>query len=491
MIGIHNIVNVGLSVTPRGIPNFSVNNLAVFVKETPLDSGSGIEPFYVYGSASAAATDFGIGSNTAKAANLIFSQSPNILSGSGQLLVCPMGTIPATSGSFTTGEILDVSGIAGVADGSIDISVDGATAVEISAIDFTGAAVHNLADVVGVLRPLMPAGISLDLNATLDKIIFNSLSSGTLSTVALSAGATGTDLSTMLNVANGVQVVGVASRSETLVEAALRVSQKVYFGGMLEKYGATETEIMDTANFVQTLNCCFFKAKDLLSTVEQGGILNNIKQMSLSHTRCLYHSTMADEFESAYASRAMSVNFSGSATAITMHLKDLIGVEYDDSINDTVLAKLKAAGVDSYVNAVNVPKVFCQGGNQFYDYVYNLNWFVGAIQVAGFNFLATTNTKVPQTEIGMLGLKNAYARVCEQARTNGMIAAGEWTLADTFGDPETFRRMIRERGYYIYSQPIALQASADRDERKAPVAQIAIKMAGALHSTDVLIIVNK
>jgi hypothetical protein len=46
-------------------------------------------------------------------------------------------------------------------------------------------------------------------------------------------------------------------------------------------------------------------------------------------------------------------------------------------------------------------------------------------------------------------------------------------------------------GYYAYAPPIASQAQADRETRKAPVIQCAIKLAGAVHFADVIINVNR
>ena len=88
-------------------------------------------------------------------------------------------------------------------------------------------------------------------------------------------------------------------------------------------------------------------------------------------------------------------------------------------------------------------------------------------------------------------LKGAYREVCIASVTNGMAAPGSWTSPDTFGNPEDFRRNIAEQGYYIFSQPITQQSSVDREARKAPLVQIALKLAGAVHSSDVIININR
>ena len=138
-----------------------------------------------------------------------------------------------------------------------------------------------------------------------------------------------------------------------------------------------------------------------------------------------------------------------------------------------------------------VGKVFSSGGNDYFDNVYNLDWFVFSIQVAGFNALATTSTKLPQTEPGMALLKGAYIAVLEQAKSNGFVAPGTWNSAELFGSPADLRRNILNQGYYIYSQPVNQQTQATRVLRQAPLVRIAVKFAGAIQSSQVLVSINQ
>ncbi len=195
-------------------------------------------------------------------------------------------------------------------------------------------------------------------------------------------------------------------------------------------------------------------------------------------------------FSASYASRGLSVVFSGSNTTITMHLKPLRGILPDPNITDTILTTAIAAGADTYPSIQGIPAVFCSGANTFYDRVYNLQWFVGAQLVAAFNYLAQSSTKIPQTESGMDGLKGASRQVCQQAVTNQYVAPGSWNSPDSFGNQVNFLTNIAQFGYYIYSQPISAQLQADRVARVAPLVQIAIKEAGAIHSANIIIYVN-
>ena len=133
---------------------------------------------------------------------------------------------------------------------------------------------------------------------------------------------------------------------------------------------------------------------------------------------------------------------------------------------------------------------FTSGANMFFDQVYNLQAFVGALQVAGFNYLAQSATKIPQTEAGMSGLKAAYTAVCNQYVDNAFLAPGSWTSSTTFVSQSVFLSNIANLGFYVYSAPVSQQAAAARAARQAPLVQIAVKEAGAIQSSDVIVYVN-
>jgi hypothetical protein len=174
-----------------------------------------------------------------------------------------------------------------------------------------------------------------------------------------------------------------------------------------------------------------------------------------------------------------------------MHLKGLVGVQPDPSMTQSLLNQCVIAGVDAYVSIQGISKVFCSGANTFFDRVYNQQWFVGALQVAGFNLYSQSSTKLPQTEEGVSLLKSAYGAVCEQAVTNQYAAPGAWTSSTTFGNQADLIANVAQRGYYMFSQPVSQQLPAVRAARVAPLIQIALKEAGAQHSSSVIVNVNQ
>jgi hypothetical protein len=305
---------------------------------------------------------------------------------------------------------------------------------------------------------------------------------------------------------SGALIVAIKEGNESQVEAFNRLKTQVLFCGWITTdtiandlaaidVSESSSASVEDASLSTAVNAENNKIQFVVSNVESDieGVFTDIKNATLTKTRCLFYGgteTEAKIMMASYASKAMSTIFEASLTTQTMHLKPLAGVTPDPVMTETLLSKCKLAGVDSYISIEGVACVFSTGANGFFDEVFNELWFVNALQTAGFNYLRQTNTKIPQTENGMTGLKNAYAQVCVRGVNNGFIGAGSWTSSDTFGNPDLFKRNIETSGFYIYSTPVAQQSKADREERKAPLVQIAVKTAGAIHSTNVMIYVN-
>lgn len=295
----------------------------------------------------------------------------------------------------------------------------------------------------------------------------------------------------------GRLIVITKNTGETLAGAISRTA------GSVEYFAAISTELETQANTIGASSVAGNNRKILgvvsrtASDLDDGDFFDTVKDMGFDHTRCLYHGGSEQEalnFLAAYFGRALSTNFNAVLSTQTMNLKDLIGVEADTSLTETLITNAQNVGADlySYIRGSSrVPKVYTSGANGFFDDVYNLQWLQGALRIAGFNFLARTSTKIPQTESGMDGYKSAYKSVLDLAILNGFLAPGEWTSTTTFGDQDSFFRSIRETGYYVYSRPVSLQSIDDREDRKAPDVQIAIKYAGAIHSSSVIININR
>lgn len=293
---------------------------------------------------------------------------------------------------------------------------------------------------------------------------------------------------------DGYLVVIPFEPSETLDEAITRTLTLVQYFGVMSTTIESEADTLAAAAVIQANTLIGFFVQRLASMVDPGETLDLLTTGGFTKSRgLLYVSTEADalDFKAAYAGRALSTVFSGSNTTQNMHLKTLATIQPDPGITQTILNAAVDAGADTYPSIKGFPCVFTSGENSFFDQVYNLEAFSLNLQIAGFNYLASATTKIPQTENGIDGLKGAYRAVCEQFVSNQYLAPGVWNSSTTFGNQQDLISNVEQFGYYIYSSPIATQLQVDRVARKAPLIQIAAKEAGAVNSSTVIVVVNQ
>lgn len=487
ILPINNVINVSITPTPSGLTEKNVNSLALFTTE----SSDSLDPYGIYISASQVATDYGTNSVTAAMANAIFSQTPNLRSGNGRLVIIPLlSAVSATAGYFTTANLsANLASIVAVSNGDLKITANG-TAYNLTGLNFTNCT--TWADIAKILQASL---IEIIVTADTNGLIITSKKVGSSSSIALAAvsGGSGTALngSGYFNAAGGTATVGVNSSGETILQAIARTEGMVGYTPVITNLGIEDSVFLTTANAIQAQDRMFLH--HVASVQDIAGIVTSISAAGNTKTRPLLYTesyAAANLMKAAYAGRAFSVNFTGSFTSQTMNLKQLATISPDLGISQTIYTQADTAGCDVYVSYEGVPSVYSTSGNDFFDNPYSDLALKFALETSGFNFLRQTNTKVPQTEQGMNGLKSAYSQVCERFIRNGCIAAGSWTSSETFGDPEIFKNNILTRGYYIYSLPVVQQDASEREQRKAPLVQIAIKRAGAIHTSDVIVLVN-
>lgn len=478
-----NIVTVSVSQTPQGIGQYNTSNLALFTDEAYDPISFGDAGYKIYLEPAEVAEDFGTDSDTYKMALAVFSQQPNILANNGYLVVIPIEVEE---------QLVDFD--ANPASGTFELNYAGNPSDPINFDDTAAEVQANLrANVPGLEKVVVTGAIS---TSGLTVMLNGLVGDVALLTVTNNSLATGGSAPVAVDVTQ-------VSAGETAAAAITRTKDLVQYFGLLLTNILAESPMLAAAAVVEGLNKIAGWGSYDSADVEPAGRLDKLTTGNLHKNRGLFYGgseasglttpeklTELLVMTASYFGRGLSTNFDGSNTTQTMHLKDLIGVQPDATMTQTLLNKCKAAGADVYASFQGVPKVFTSGENQFWDQVYNLQWFIGALQVAGFNYLAQSSTKVPQTETGMDGLKGAYRAVCEQAVANLYSAPGRWNSATTFGNQSDFIENITQRGYYIYSTPIALQSQASREEREAPLVQIALKEAGAIQSSNVIVYVN-
>ncbi|MDU5837761.1 MAG: DUF3383 family protein [Pantoea sp.] len=279
---------------------------------------------------------------------------------------------------------------------------------------------------------------------------------------------------------------------ETLAQAITAVLQFTnWYGlGIADDEDLTAAEITATAAAIQasSLSRVFAVTSDdsgIIDSASTTDIASTLKAAGYGRTFVQYSTKSKYAALSAF-SRAFTVNFTGNNTTITLKFKTEPGVTYE-TLTSSQAAAVDAKNANVYVYYANDTAILQQGvmaNGDFFDERHGLDWLQNYVQTNLFNLLYTSTTKIPQTEAGITRLLSNVEQSLDQAVSNGLVAPGVWNGGDigqiTAGDTLT-------KGYYVYAQPLSSQARADREARKAPLIQAAIKLAGAVHYADVQI----
>ena len=471
--------SVNMSAAPRGLETRIVANVGLFSNEAAAFS----DEYRVYSSPAAVAEDFGSDSITYAMANAMYAQSPNLTSGRGSLYIIPYVATNATNGYVETGDISqNVENFTNITNGNLTLVIDGKTTV-LTKLNFRG--VKTLQDVANVLLAKQP---DCYITVVENKLRFTSKLLGSASAIEIEA-SEGGDMdiagSSYLNAATLSPISGVnALNTEKLSEAVARVSEKFYFGQILDACLRENVSIKNNATSLASTDKNYFEITSSLNNIDVLG--KELIEGGFKRAKLLAYGGTPKEAKAALAaavSRALATNYAGSQTCLTMNLKELATISPDAGLNLTYAEKAKASGVDVYANQGGLGVYFSnKGAGGYVDDMTGAQAFANDLQVAAYNYIRQVGTKVAQTEDGVTGIKNACAKICRQYVTNGFLGTGlVWNGAEKFGDVEDFDRNIKEHGFYVYSLPVAQQAQADREGRICPLIQIAGKSAGAVH----------
>ena len=118
------------------------------------------------------------------------------------------------------------------------------------------------------------------------------------------------------------------------------------------------------------------------------------------------------------------------------------------------------------------------------DQQYWLDWLTAALESGVWSLLRTSNA-VPQTNAGLLALRNTITQILEQGVANGGIAPGnaspDMTLDIRQSLPDPGFNGVMSTGYLLWIGLLSVQTQVDRDSRVSPPVKIWLKGAGAIH----------
>lgn len=310
------------------------------------------------------------------------------------------------------------------------------------------------------------------------------------------AGGSGTDVSGLLKLTSGVASVpsaGIAAETLTQGLQALVNRSGDWYCAVLAEVGVDIPQCIAAADYIEGQG----KKRRLGFTISDTTAIDPTLSTDLGSQlkaagykrSFVQYSTFSPQAVASFFGRASTVNFQGSNTTITLMFKQEPGVTAE-VLTETQARALKAKNINAFVAYDNETSILQFGTNadgSFWDEWHGLDWLENELQTAVYNCLYTF-PKIPQTDEGMTTLQVIMEARLRQAVINGLVAPGQWNAAG-LGQLKTGDTLTT--GYYIYAPPVASQSQADREARKSVVFQIALKLAGAVHSVDVLVSVNR
>jgi len=501
MASINNVINVALFSGGALLQDDNPNIVSILTSEQGFLSTA--KRYASYVDIQSVAGDFGTASKAYKFAQTFFAQSPNPVNVGGRLIIGywrgSSETVAATAGTLTSPQLTEatvISQLQSISDGSFTITVDGGIAEDVTALDLRS--ITSLAELATLLdTEITGAGVTI----ADQKIVITSATTGATSAISyLTDAGSGTFIGDILSLATGTGAVivdGAASDTlavETKVEAITELKSQINIKGFMFIDNPTDVESKDLATWSQANKVLSYDVFDSATNLEVDptNAVWDIKLSNLSNYRMFYTPTGNRQQAVVAMAKVHLVNFNGENTAQNLNMKEMVGIASDD-LSQTVIGKALKVGLSVYVpfKGGQVSKILESGANDFADNRYNLIAFEDSIQTQLFNLLGGTATKIPQTTRGINQIIDTVEKVSQRFVRAAVFAPGTWSSPDSFGDSAVFNRAISEKGYYWLSGALADQSQSDREARKSPVIQGAVKLAGAVNSIDVIVFVNK
>lgn len=485
------LINVDVNLTPLAAQAQDLSTLLILGNSDVIDV---VELRRTYTTIDEVANDFGTSAPEYLAALLWFEQAPQ----PNEIMIGRWAQT-ATKGLLNCATLASANQLiahwTAINNGSFKVTVDGGVQQSLGGLNFTG--VTNLNGVATIINAVL-TGALCTYNAVFQRFQIESLTTGPSSSVSfLVAGSGGTDISDDLAgrstdsgayVANGI----AAQAADTAVEAFDSAFGQTWYAVVLPT--AVDADHLLVAPLIEASD-----NKHIYGvTTQEAGVLSSVSTTDIAYLLKAHgylRTVVQYSSSNAYAvcsllGRILTVNYNGNNTVITLMYKQEPGIVAENLSSNQVDA-LEAKNCNVFVAYNNNTAIIEQGkvcSGAFLDEVTGTDWLAVTIMNEVYNLLYTSPTKIPQTDAGVHLIVTRIEAVCSQGVINDLLAPGTWN-SQGFGTLQSGDFLAK--GFYVYAAPVASQFQADREARKAPVIQVAAKLAGAVHTVDIIILVNR
>lgn len=486
-IPVSSVVSVSIAIGATFPARAGFGTLNIVTAETGVISIA--ERVRAYSTLDGVAADWGSDTQVVKAATAYFSQQPKPTS-----LKVSVRYPTAQAGAMRGGAVSSDAALAAliaISDGSFAISIDG-SAQDIEAIDLSGdATFDDIASAIQTKLRAVGTGGYGSSTCTHDgsRFLITSGTTGIASTVSFLttvSPASGTDISSLLEMqqGQGVNATGVAAETITASLDAIQNVDPDWYGLLFTNEVRdlvqvnSEDAVEAAADWCEARVKIFFNTTndlDVLDSVTTTDIASVLQAKSLRRTVTTYGSTVEQYASASVAGRAFTVNFSQRNSTLTMKFKQLPGITVETlTQNEKNVLDSKSANAFISIGGSSMYAESYMANGVFLDEVHGVDWLENAIQTNVFGYLLTRDTKVPYTDRGVAALEQQTIKALDEAVRNGLIASGT-TIDDEF----------LPNGYKTEVVAVADVNASDKSSRQYNGLSFVALGAGALHGAQI------
>lgn len=484
-LSVSDIVNVQIVMSPKAAMTRNFGSLLILGDSNVVDT---VERLRLYKSADAVAQDFGTTSNEYKGAALYFAQAPQPTT----LFIGRWAKENAPAilkGGVLMEDQQNIEIFKAITSGDLTLIIDGKKK---SCTGINLSETSNLNGVASLISVALGNAICV-WNSIAGQFTVTSNTTGKTATITVADDSILASAMGLTQATGAYAVEGVDA--ETLMDAlAILSNMSNDWYGLTVVAPTTDDETIDAAKYIEAAGVSRIfgvttQFAGTLTAAIKTDLASKLKALTLKRTFIQYSSSSPFAACSIFG-RAFTVNFQGSNTTITLKFKQEPACKAE-TLTESQAKALQDKNCNVFVRYNNDTAIIQEGvmsNGYFFDEVHGTDWLQNDVQTAIYNLLYTSTTKIPQTDAGVNQIVTTVEARLDQAVKNGLVAAGVWN-ADGFG--ALSRGQTLSKGYYVYAPPVAEQSQADREARKAPTLQAAIKLAGAIHFVDLIINVNR
>lgn len=344
------------------------------------------------------------------------------------------GLTSSTHGFFTSGSASsNLSAFQAVDDGEIKIAKDGSSVIVVNEIDFTDAA--SLADVAAIMQEkirLSPVLRNVNVTYSAPNFIIESETFGEDSTIAVTAGTTGTNLLGASYLNGGSSTAGTTGSLADLIAVFLNDAR--YYHVCLAN-GWTDDEILEWSSAVQASTKLAYllwalstdaDIADESLTADTSSIARILFDQKITKTSLIYDATNINYKQASLSSYFGVVTFNASQPLGALAFKQFSGQTPTD-LDDTQFDNLDSKNVNYYTAFGEVGRNIAYNGKvpagDFINDVIAVDYLEYGITYNIFDLMVSL-PKLSYTTEDFAKLYQAIAQMFLSALASRIIAGG-------------------------------------------------------------------